>query len=99
MIYKLKRWLVQGDFELKLITWNVAGRVKMLPRQIEYLAAHQPDIVTLQEVTKTTAPLFKGLLPSLGLKHIVCSIDFVIDSSSLKGPRRYELRKKVSAGY
>jgi exonuclease III len=76
---------------LKLITWNVAGRVKMLSRQIEYLAAHQPDIVTLQEVTKTTAPLFKGLLPSLGLKHIVCSIDFVIDSSSLKGPRRYGL--------
>jgi exonuclease III len=75
--------------EMKLITWNVAGRVKMLPRQIECLTALQPDIITLQEVTKTTAPLFKELLPSLGLKHIVSSIDFVAEPSTLKGPRRY----------
>ncbi|MFP7296874.1 endonuclease/exonuclease/phosphatase family protein [Neobacillus niacini] len=76
---------------MKLITWNVAGRVKMLPKQIEHLAALQPDIITLQEVTKTTAPLFKELLPSLGLKHIVCSTDFGKGSSLLKGPRRYGL--------
>jgi hypothetical protein len=82
---------VQGDFDMKLITWNVAGRVKMLPRQIDYLAALQPDIITLQEVTKTPAPVFKGMLPSFGLKHIVCSIDLVKDSSSLKGPRIYGL--------
>jgi exonuclease III len=82
---------MQGDSEMKLITWNVARRVGMLPRQIECLAALQPDIITLQEVTKTTAPLFKELLPSLGLKHIVSGIDFVADPSTLKGPRRYGL--------
>lgn len=82
---------MQGDCEMKLITWNVAGRVKMLPRQIECLAALQPDIITLQEITNTTAPLFKELLPSLGLKHIVSSIDFVADPATLKGPRRYGL--------
>jgi hypothetical protein len=60
-----------GDSEMKFIIWSVAGRVKMLPIQIKCLVALQPDINTLQEVTKTTAPLFKELLPTLGLKHIV----------------------------
>lgn len=76
---------------MKLITWNVAGRVRMLPRQVECLAKLQPDIITLQEVTKTTLPLLKKMLPSIGLNHMVSSLDFVTDPKVIKGPRRYGL--------
>lgn len=56
---------------MKLITWNVAGRVGKLLQKIDGLANLQPDIVTLQEVTKTTLPLFKENLSKLELNHLI----------------------------
>ena len=38
---------------MKLVTWNVNSLKQRLPRVLELLAEHQPDVVCLQE-TKTT---------------------------------------------
>ena len=40
---------------IRLISWNVNTRVRCLPDQVAALVARQPDIVALQEVTRTTA--------------------------------------------
>jgi exonuclease III len=36
---------------VRLITWNVARRVTVLPDQAAALASREPDVVALQEVT------------------------------------------------
>jgi hypothetical protein len=43
---------------LRLITWNVARRAERLPEQATALAAREPDVVALQEVTRRTEPLW-----------------------------------------
>ncbi|HVM19606.1 MAG TPA: exodeoxyribonuclease III [Egibacteraceae bacterium] len=42
---------------MKLVTWNVNSLKQRLPRVLELLAEHQPDVVCLQE-TKTTPEAF-----------------------------------------
>ena len=42
---------------MKLVTWNVNSLKQRLPRVLEFLEQHQPDIACLQE-TKTTAEAF-----------------------------------------
>ena len=42
---------------MKLVTWNVNSLKMRLPRVLQFLEQHQPDIVCLQE-TKTTAEAF-----------------------------------------
>jgi exonuclease III len=39
---------------VRLVTWNVAGRVRRRPDQVEALLAQAPDVVALQEVSPTT---------------------------------------------
>ena len=42
---------------MKLVTWNVNSLTTRLPRVLEFLAQHQPDVLCLQE-TKVTATAF-----------------------------------------
>jgi exodeoxyribonuclease-3 len=42
---------------VKLVTWNVNSLKQRMPRVLEFLEQHEPDIVCLQE-TKTTAEAF-----------------------------------------
>jgi hypothetical protein len=35
---------------MKVISWNLAGRPRRIPRQVEMLASRKPDLVALQEV-------------------------------------------------
>ncbi|MDH5671165.1 MAG: endonuclease/exonuclease/phosphatase family protein [Myxococcales bacterium] len=65
---------------MKLITWNVAGRKGKQPRQAEALLDCQPNIVALQEVTATTAPMWKSALEGAGFQYI--------DSGHLVGDRK-----------
>jgi endonuclease/exonuclease/phosphatase family metal-dependent hydrolase len=51
------------------VSWNVAGRVQRLEEQAELVASIAPDLVCLQEVTKSTAPRWAGLLAENGLVH------------------------------
>ena len=44
---------------MKLVTWNVNSLKVRLPRVLELLAEHRPDVVCLQE-TKCTAEAFPG---------------------------------------
>jgi exonuclease III len=74
---------------LKLVSWNVAGRVTNIREQAEALASRGPDIVALQEITATTAELWPVLLRTLGLLHVSTSLDFSASAASLSpAPKR-----------
>jgi exodeoxyribonuclease-3 len=52
---------------VRLITWNVARRFTVLPQQAAALAAREPDVVALQEVTARGWALWREALAALGL--------------------------------
>lgn len=58
---------------IRLITWNVARRTTRLPEQVSALAEREPDIVALQELTRTTLPLWRHAFELMGLIHIRAS--------------------------
>ncbi len=60
---------------MRLITWNVAGRVGAQPEQAAALAAAGADLVALQEVTPRTAPLWRASLAQAGLDHCLDALD------------------------
>ena len=43
-----------GERALKLLSWNVAGRTKLLGDQIAAVARREPDLVCLQEIRPST---------------------------------------------
>jgi exodeoxyribonuclease-3 len=47
---------------VRLVSWNVSGRVKRLGEQAERLLGAAPDVICLQEVTRTTEPLWRTAL-------------------------------------
>jgi exodeoxyribonuclease III len=51
---------------VRLVTWNVAGRVRRQPEQAEAIAAVGADVVALQEVTARSLPLWRAALDQLG---------------------------------
>lgn len=55
-----------------LLSWNVAGRVKRLPEQAARVLDLEPDVVCLQEVTRSTLPQWRALLSEagyIGIEH------------------------------
>jgi exonuclease III len=51
-----------------LVSWNVAGRVRLVPEQAARIARLAPDAVCLQEVTDRARPLWEHAFGSLGLE-------------------------------
>jgi exonuclease III len=51
---------------VRLVTWNVAGRVSRQPEQAQAIAAVGADVVALQEVTARTLPLWRTALAESG---------------------------------
>jgi endonuclease/exonuclease/phosphatase family metal-dependent hydrolase len=51
----------------KLISWNIAGRVKARGAQLEWIASERADVLALQEVVG--APDLKQGLSALGFEH------------------------------
>ncbi|HET6548437.1 MAG TPA: endonuclease/exonuclease/phosphatase family protein [Solirubrobacter sp.] len=51
---------------MRLLTWNVAGRIARQPEQAAAVAAAGADIVALQEVTVRTEPLWHSALAEAG---------------------------------
>jgi exonuclease III len=51
---------------VRLVTWNVAGRVTRQPEQASAIAAIGADVVALQEVTARTLPLWRSALEDAG---------------------------------
>ncbi len=60
---------------VRLVSWNVAGRVRRQPEQAEVVAAVGADVVALQEVTARTLPLWRAALAGAGLPHVRCALD------------------------
>jgi exonuclease III len=53
-----------------ILSWNVAGRVARLPDQVERVRALDADVVCLQEVTRTTAPVWERELRDHGYRGL-----------------------------
>ena len=51
---------------MRLLTWNVAGRVSRLAEQAAAVAGVAADVVALQEVSPRTLPLWREALAGAG---------------------------------
>jgi exonuclease III len=60
---------VGAPSSIRVVTWNVAGRVARLDEQTEAVAGLAPDVVALQEVTASTAGRWAQALAAAGLPH------------------------------
>jgi exonuclease III len=60
---------------VRLVTWNVAGRVRRQPEQAAVIAELEPDVVALQEVTATTLGAWRASLADAGLPHAASPLD------------------------
>jgi exonuclease III len=58
---------------VRLISWNVNRRTSVLAEQAAALAAREPDIVALQEITARSAEIWRAALTTIGLAHVTCS--------------------------
>jgi exodeoxyribonuclease III len=58
---------------VRLISWNVNRRVGLLAEQAAALAAREPDVVALQEITARSWELWRAALTTIGLPHATCS--------------------------
>ncbi len=74
---------------MRLMTWNVNGRVKHLEAQIDSLAAMRCDVIALQEVRLHTAPIFCHRFRQLGLAYSTHSFKLAPTGREWTGPRRY----------
>ena len=60
---------------MRLVTWNVAGRVTRRPEQAAALAAAGADVVALQEITRRTLPDWRASLAAAGFPHLAAAVD------------------------
>ena len=60
---------------MRLVSWNVAGRLRRQPDQAAAVLATAPDVVALQEVTVNSLPLWRAALGEAGLIHTVTPLD------------------------
>lgn len=74
---------------MRLISWNVAGRVRSTGAQIRAVLDRDPDLVCLQELRSKTAPEWAEALRGAGLPHSVNSFGLAPNREILTGPRRY----------
>jgi exonuclease III len=74
---------------MRLISWNVNGRVRQAEEQVKALAKIKSDVIALQEVTLKTAPIFRAAFQRAGYHYSADSFQRVEDKSILVGPRRY----------
>jgi exonuclease III len=72
---------------VRIVTWNVARRSSRLAEQAAALAAREPDVVALQEITSRTLPLWRAALEMIAMPHVQASLDCP-DSSRAAGNRR-----------
>lgn len=74
---------------MRLMTWNVNGRVKNILAQVDAMEKSECDIIALQEVKINTAKIFHSELKKLGFNHITDSFIHSSNPSILIGPRKY----------
>lgn len=57
-----------------VLSWNVAGRVRSVPKQAAALAQRPADLVALQEVRVTALGAWRAALGDLGYSHVVATL-------------------------
>lgn len=60
---------------MRLVSWNVAGRLARQPDQARAVLSIAPDVVVLQEVTVNSLPLWREALHAAGLTHTLTPLD------------------------
>jgi exonuclease III len=55
---------------IELLSWCVAGRVRRLPEQANRIIDVAPDVICLQEVTRSTEATWTQLLCAAGWTHV-----------------------------
>ena len=70
---------------MRLVTWNVAGRVGRQPEQAQLIVDVGADIVALQEVSARTLPLWRTALAAAGFAAFPSALD---DAPPAAGRRR-----------
>src|SRR5215210_4206308 len=73
---------------LRVLTWNVARRTSRLVEQATALGRRDLDVLALQEVTERTLPLWRAACRTLGLPHMVASLDAADPAHAPAGRRR-----------
>jgi exonuclease III len=58
---------------LRVLTWNVAGRVRIIPEQAAALAEAAADVVALQEIRGAATALWRAELEGLGYPHVLAT--------------------------
>jgi exonuclease III len=82
---------------MRILTWNVAGRVALQPRQAEAIGAAAPDVVALQEVSARTLPMWRESLARLGFAAVACGLEGATGAMDAVGARRRLLGVLVAA--
>src|SRR3954470_16522681 len=59
----------------RVLTWNVAGRVRTVEAQAEAMASEPVDVVALQEVRLSSLVPWRAALARLGFPYVVTSLD------------------------
>jgi len=72
----------------KVFSWNVAGRVRKYPKQLEAIRKQNPDVIGLQEIILSTQSSWLSDLTKAGY-YVQCSFEFVKDQSILVHGRKY----------
>jgi len=70
---------------MRVLTWNVAGRVQRQAEQAAVVAAADADVVALQEVTARTLPLWREALAAAGLPHAATALTGRVDGRRALG--------------
>ncbi|MFL5802318.1 MAG: exodeoxyribonuclease III [Roseiflexaceae bacterium] len=70
---------------MRVISWNVQGRLKALPDQLKALAEHQPDLVALQEVRESTIAPWRDGFQAMGLPFVMESVSLALDQGRKYG--------------
>ena len=60
---------------MRVLTWNVAGRVARQSEQADAVKRVGADVVALQEVTARTVALWRAALADAGLGSCECALD------------------------
>lgn len=60
---------------IRVLTWNVARRTSRLVEQATALASRELDVLALQEVTDRTLPMWRTACQTLGLAHVLATLD------------------------
>jgi exonuclease III len=59
----------------RLVSWNVAGRVRTVEAQAAALAERPADLIALQEVRITSLETWRSALKALGYEHVRSTLD------------------------